>query len=40
MVGWVAIGAVAGAVFGMLSGGLLVWFLRHPRLDTKLAAAF
>ena len=33
-------GAVAGAVFGMLSGGLLVWFLRHPRLDAKLAAAF
>src|SRR4030081_146521 len=24
-------GAVAGAVFGMLSGGLLVWFLHHPR---------
>jgi hypothetical protein len=33
-------GAVAGAVFGMLSGGLLVWFLRHPRLDPELAAAF
>jgi hypothetical protein len=33
-------GAVAGAVFGMLSGGLLVWFLRHPGLDAKLAAAF
>jgi hypothetical protein len=33
-------GAVAGAVFGMLSGGLLVWFLRHPRLDAELATAF
>jgi hypothetical protein len=33
-------GAVTGAVFGMLSGGLLVWFLRHPRLDAALATAF
>jgi hypothetical protein len=33
-------GAVAGAVFGMLSGGLLVWYVRHPRLDAELATAF
>jgi hypothetical protein len=33
-------GAVAGAVFGMLSGGLLVWFLHHPRRHAKPAAAF
>jgi hypothetical protein len=33
-------GAVAGAVFGMLSGGVLVWFFRHPRLDARLAEAF
>jgi len=33
-------GAVAGAVFGMLSGGLLVWFVRHPRRDAELARAF
>jgi hypothetical protein len=33
-------GAVAGALFGMLSGGLLVWFLRHPRLDPEPSRAF
>jgi len=32
-------GGVAGAVFGMLSGGVLVWFLHHPRLHAKLAEA-
>jgi hypothetical protein len=40
MVSLAFFGAVTGAVFGMLSGGLLVWFLRHPRLDATLATAF